>query len=565
MQIAPGAWSDPVVDASNSALVTIYYPAEANVLGGPSKPSQNLTYNFKTGALTPAGYLNGWSVSLPTYNASKPVIWVSQALALSNTDTDIIKSSEWSSPTRLFRDGNDGTSPYLVIADKTVVSVPATSSGVIIAQPPYVADIQCKMMNGSTELYGVTWSLVNDYITFNNSKYYNAGITSRPSDYGLSPNSPYVYLWESSLGYIVLTSTATPSQGDTLWDTFEADYSTVGAYYKLVTGISINSYGRITGTVTGIDGDAAEILVMAKYGNYEAYTYITFEKNKQGDRGLAGKVMRGVNVYSSSNSFDYQGMDDTESGHIYYDVVSYTSGGTTKLYYCKIYKKGNTYAKAITPGTDSDVWVEATNFDFIATDLLFAPNAYIEYITNKGFYLKDGSGGNVTGGAQGDGNVIFWAGGSNPATAPFQVWPDGTVIATSGVFSGRLQMPFVEMSADKSLSTTASSNTINASSILIKEKDSTSGGHVLTLPNSTDFNGWVLNVYIEPITTRMYSAGEIHGRILIPDKATSSILQYYASEIIPAYGGFFQFTCVVGQWVLISYNAASVTFIQSSV
>ena len=358
----------------------------------------------------------------------------------------------------------------------------------------------------------------------------------------------------------MLTNVRHPSQGGTLWDANNESYGTITSAVELVSGLSIDSSGHITGTVTNNNGDSAEVGVFANYGEINATAYITFEKNKQGDRGLAGKVMRGVNVFNPNNTFDYEGMDDTESGHIYYDVVSYTdpNNNTTKLYYCKICKKGSSYAKQVTPGTDPDVWVEATNFAFVATDLLFAANAYIGYLTNMGFYLKDGNG-NVVGGAQGSDSYIFWAGNDNPATAPFSVTKDGVLKATSGYFSGRLMLPFVDVTSDKTLAST------DSSSLVIKVKETTSGvGHVLTLQNNTDFNGWILNVYIEPIVSRMQSAGVIDGSILIPEKATSSVFKFFASRIMPEYGGFFQFTCVAGQWVLINYNAAGVIFTQAT-
>lgn len=291
-----------------------------------------------------------------------------------------------------------------------------------------------------------------------------------------------------------------------------------------------------------------------------AYTSISSWNGpvKYVEDGSAGssKPMRGPTEYSSS--FQYSGMQGAGD---FVDLVTY-NGDTTKMYYCKLTPPGTGY-----PPTNTTYWEETTWQDFVATKVLFANYSFVKNLGANAVKIAN-AGGTVTGGfmppsTDGNGNTIFWAGGATPSAAKFTIDSEGNINAGGGTFAGRLVLPFVDMSSDKTLGTTNSSTYINASSIRILCRITTSGpGYVLTLPNSTDFNGWLLNVYVERRLSRSEMAGEIDGSILIPEKASYGVMAYYASRIIPEYGGYFSFVCVAGQWVLTSYNAASVTFQQ---
>lgn len=176
-----------------------------------------------------------------------------------------------------------------------------------------------------------------------------------------------------------------------------------------------------------------------------------------GEDGLQGKIMRGINEWVSGHTLpdgsEYQGLSDTEAGHIYFDVVWYTTNGTRNYYYCKKYIHNNVLAKNITPGTNADVWVLASNYEFIATDVLLAANAFIDVLTGNGFYLYKGSddGTVIVGGAQGGTGTIFFAGtnvgkdgigGSGAGSiskAPFRVLYSGKVYASDAVIAGSIE------------------------------------------------------------------------------------------------------------------------------
>ena len=179
-----------------------------------------------------------------------------------------------------------------------------------------------------------------------------------------------------------------------------------------------------------------------------------------GDNGLQGKVMRGINVYDSTYGagvktqtvVEYEGLKDTDTSHIYYDMVYVESSGTRTYYYCQNAMKGSTKARQIIPGSETDAvasrcWIVATNFDFIATRVLLASNAFIDIMSGNGVYMYDTGQDYVVAGLQGGTGVNFFAGthpetsegagdAVTPANAPFRVNYDGSVVASNMNITG---------------------------------------------------------------------------------------------------------------------------------
>lgn len=178
-----------------------------------------------------------------------------------------------------------------------------------------------------------------------------------------------------------------------------------------------------------------------------------------GDNGLRGKVMRGVNVWEQGGldggrpdgTDGYQGLDEIDSSVIFYDVVAKVdaNGNITNYYYCKDGSDGNAALYAPWSQQGSAYWVEAENFDFIATKVLLADRAFIDILSGNGVYMYDDDGsasGNVVAGIQGGSTttvgvqtvdqVNFFAGtdgtNSDPQNAPFRVYYDGSMVATKG-------------------------------------------------------------------------------------------------------------------------------------
>ena len=102
-----------------------------------------------------------------------------------------------------------------------------------------------------------------------------------------------------------------------------------------------------------------------------------------------------------------------------------------KYYYCN-----TTYYGKLTPWNNvKSAWTEGDSFDFVATQVLLASAASINFLTNNWLYLMDENG-DITGGAKGGSGVTFWAGSEDPdmGNTPFRVYTDGTMVATQGTF-----------------------------------------------------------------------------------------------------------------------------------
>jgi hypothetical protein len=179
-----------------------------------------------------------------------------------------------------------------------------------------------------------------------------------------------------------------------------------------------------------------------------------------GENGLMGKIMRGVNEWSEDGLPDgrgigvdgYQGMDEMNSEFEFYDVVYMVDPITEETLY--FYCKDGTGATLVDPITDvgagkaGDYWVRADNFEFIATKVLLAKNAYIDVLSGNGVYMYGNSGasnGVVVAGMQGgsktewpsgSGSMVnqvnFFAGSNVPQEAPFRVDYEGNMFATKG-------------------------------------------------------------------------------------------------------------------------------------
>lgn len=111
-----------------------------------------------------------------------------------------------------------------------------------------------------------------------------------------------------------------------------------------------------------------------------------------------------------------------------------------KYYYCN-----TTYYGKLTPWNNvKSAWTEGDSFDFVATQVLLASAASINFLSNNELYLRDQNG-NITGGAKGGSGTTFWAGAEEPFDAPFRVDVSGNVYAQFGEFAGFVQWKYVPL------------------------------------------------------------------------------------------------------------------------
>lgn len=180
-----------------------------------------------------------------------------------------------------------------------------------------------------------------------------------------------------------------------------------------------------------------------------------------------------------------------------------------------------------------------------------------------------GSGDEVSAGMNGIGSsnsdVRIWAGApeSQKTTAPYRVLHDGTIYASKGIFSGFLQVPFTDIveaaefngydNDGKAIFTVGDCFNISTSS---------NAGYslVLTLPNDEKFDGVVLNVFDNPIKTRssplLWIRGGVslfaRGNIYHPLSKSATYGLKPIKEIYCSRGGFIQFICIKGNWMVTS-------------
>lgn len=81
----------------------------------------------------------------------------------------------------------------------------------------------------------------------------------------------------------------------------------------------------------------------------EMVYFVKQKAGAQGERGFAGKIMRGISAYTNQPEVPYQGLNDTDPTKIYYDVVTHNG----VLYYCKVSEYNGTAAHLFEPGVDS--------------------------------------------------------------------------------------------------------------------------------------------------------------------------------------------------------------------
>lgn len=157
---------------------------------------------------------------------------------------------------------------------------------------------------------------------------------------------------------------------------------------------------------------------------------LTYSWTINRSEGTPGATIRGPYDYATYSGTTRWWCDGTlNSGYSESDKWIDVIVKDGVYYYCS-----NTYYGALAPWEDvEDNWTEGESFDFVATNLLLASGAAINFLTNNELYLRD-SNNVVTAGARGGDNVNFWAGAANPSGAPYMVLNDGTIIAKKGSF-----------------------------------------------------------------------------------------------------------------------------------
>lgn len=153
---------------------------------------------------------------------------------------------------------------------------------------------------------------------------------------------------------------------------------------------------------------------------------------EDGEQGLKGAAIRGAvdyytqtttrrwcnGVYNANYAEDALWIDVIlKDGNYYYCNTSYNGSANDDW---------NLVSSNWTLGTEQ--------LDFVATKLLLADNAQINFLSTNGLYLYNDDGDAIVGGCVGGENINFFAGSSTPSSAPFRVNYNGSMVAQSGSF-----------------------------------------------------------------------------------------------------------------------------------
>ena len=278
--------------------------------------------------------------------------------------------------------------------------------------------------------------------------------------------------------------------------------------------------------------------------------HLTYSWTINRSEGTPGAAIRGPYDYNTYSGTTRWWCDGTlNSGYSESDKWIDVIVKDGVYYYCN-----STYYGTLAPWEDvEDNWTEGESFDFVATNLLLASGAAINFLTNNELYLRD-SNNVVTAGARGGDNVNFWAGSSAPSGAPFMVTNDGTLYANKGFFAGFIQYPYIPISAltisngryvaDAEHPYIVSFPYISATATRVSGDVSTNhyrySGTYLELPEPTsDLNGFTYRILVNNSTSLSNSFAKVFINNL-PDRLITNLIgtQTAPGNTGPAYSGY---------------------------
>ena len=376
-----------------------------------------------------------------------------------------------------------------------------------------------RAMSGSTML---DWETV---------QIYRNGLDGEGSIQGISVPSvipiPVNSNWEAEQQMSVSAKIGLAS-GSTIISSITPTYDSVnGITVSIGANDSTTNYRNVTFTVAsgftfGSSGSVTFSFRLKSDNTAQgkiAYASVILSANEggQGPQGRQGAVVLGPTDWNSNNTGRrwhsgngnvLQGDTPQPNDYLYVDLIVRTVNGQQTYYFCNTsYTEGNddTWAQVSSRWTQADA-----QYEFVATKLLLANNAKINFMTGNEIYLTD-SGGTVTGGARAassNNDIVFWAGSDQPGNGNFKVDYNGNIyaehiVAKSGTFSGYIQMPYVHIDQ-----LTARTGGIGSPSFLADERayivinaSSTIPALYLPEPNAS-LNGFTYFILKQPMLTR---------------------------------------------------------------
>lgn len=185
-------------------------------------------------------------------------------------------------------------------------------------------------------------------------------------------------------------------------------------------------------------------------------------------------VLESVNASTFSARADTQEVTggkillDPDYGIVAGDGALFTTNGTT-VTPSFIDENGNVVTDSEGMPANASFFLDIRDGSAYFRGKIKATSGQIGGFTIESDYLHAGSGSNYVGmngsGTNSNSLYAFWAGGTNPATAPFWVKKDGTLYAKKGTFGGKLEAATGTFSGSLSAVNGTFSGTLNAANI----------------------------------------------------------------------------------------------------
>ena len=292
------------VDGLNCATVTLYQRKSTQ----PTNPTFSTTYDFSTAVLSAVELVaSGWTQSIPPTNGNP--LWVTIASSVSQTSTDTIASTEWSTPIIFSQDGSSATSYFLTASS---YAVKKSVSGVFT---PTAVRFRGKQRVGNSvaaDFYGI----IKLYRNGSTTAFYTSSVAEYYKDYSVLSADTQITaeLYDSSSNLLDTTSFSVVYDGTAGSPGLNGVDSIFGILSNEACTIPCDSSGVPSSYV----GSGTTIFV------YEGTTKLTHD----GAGAIAGKY----NVTATVSGITAGTKTTTDGNAVYNNHSGITSGTATITY-----------------------------------------------------------------------------------------------------------------------------------------------------------------------------------------------------------------------------------------
>lgn len=411
------------------------------------------------------------------------------------------------------------------VSDATYsITTNPTSTGVTINSTTGVITFDSTFNFGGTSLEITVTAMVGSVI------FGTAIMTVSKSMAGNNGEDSVSYWLDLSTTAVVVAKGATAATPDSV--TLKAFKQIGGNSPTEITSTGVIKWGystpvpqRTETTISNIDTASTYIMVHLIVDNviYDRQTIAIIKDGADGEvgpQGRQGAAIRGpIDWKNQTTSRRWCNGTLTNASYPedaeFIDIVVFNG-----VYYkCKTSYEG---AGSETTAPSSTYWVATDKqYEFVATNLLMAENAKINFQTSNELYLMD-SYGNVTAGAAGGDSINFWAGANEPKNGSFKVYNNGTMEATKGKF-GVLEIGSDQWGKGKLYGTSTQSdgslNNISVQPELFKMEGADQNGKVLESvmiapyrdPDKYDLNGVITVETYYATDNGLYTTGMVEA------------------------------------------------------